>query len=163
MNEGTRPPQSTESRDDSTGDSHSWKCHPVKRRPLISIAVTAFICMITIGVYYAAESLAFASLALIVLVASLARFYLPTQYQLTHDEIIVKSLTQTLRKKWSIYRTVYPDKNGVFISPFIGRSRLENFRGLYLMCPDDNDSVAEFARERIASAHSDGDNTAGES
>lgn len=126
-----------------------WITHPMKRRPMVTAAVTLFIMLITMFVYYAMESRAFAVLALIVLLGSLAKYFLPTKFTLTESKIIIKSTTQTIAKPWSMFRSFYPDKNGVLISPFAEPSRLENFRGLYLMFSENRDEVLNAIREKL--------------
>jgi len=134
------------------GEVLEWTCHPVRRKPLVSVAVSLFIVALTVFVYWSTMSNWFTVLAAVILLASLGKFYLPTRYRLSDKGIIVKSTTQTLHKDWSLYRSYYPDKNGVLLSPFVGPSRLENFRGLYLMASDNLDEVASFVKERIKPA-----------
>lgn len=123
-----------------------WRCHPVKRRPSVSIAVSLFIIVVAMAVFYSTDSRAFTVLALVVMLGSLAKFYFPTSYQLTDEAIRVKTTTTTIIKSWSQYRSFYPDKNGVLLSPFAEPSRLENFRGLYLMFSDNRDEVIAFVQ-----------------
>lgn len=138
--------------DDVDTDRLEWTTHPVQRRPLISAAVSMFIVVVTVGIYFSLDSVGFALLAMLVLFGSLAKFYFPTHYILDRQKITVKTTTQTLHKSWSLYRSSYPDKNGVFVSPFVDRSRLENFRGLYLMCENNRDEVAAYVKTCIATA-----------
>ena len=160
--EPTRSSSSSGERDIATEKTTlGWTVHPVKRKPLLSVGITLLIFVIGLGVYSSTDSAGFAGLALAVLFASLAKFYFPTSYQLTAKEIIVKTSTQTLRKEWKLYRSCYPDKKGVFLSPFEGRSRLENFRGIYLMCNDNIPEVAAFARARMGLAAVGGANETG--
>lgn len=126
-----------------------WTCHPVKRKPLVSALVTLFIFVVVALVFYTTSSRAFGVLAAVVMLASLAKFYFPTTYRLTNDRITIKTTTQTLRKDWSIYRSCYPDKNGILLSPFVRPSRLENFRGIYLMFANNRDEVTEFVKAHI--------------
>jgi hypothetical protein len=126
-----------------------WTTHPVKRKPLVSVLVSLFIIVVVVIVYYIMSSKAFALLALLILFASLAKFYFPTTYRLTHDKITIKTVTQTLHKDWSIYRSCYPDKNGILLSPFVRPSRLENFRGLYLIFANNRDEVTQFVKAHI--------------
>ncbi|MDH4158440.1 MAG: hypothetical protein OEW00_14315 [candidate division Zixibacteria bacterium] len=127
----------------------SWTTHPMLKRPLITVLVTIFILVISMLVYLAMESKAFSVLALVVLFASLARFYLPTRYRLTDRSITIKSLTQTVNKPWSMYRSCYPDKNGILLSPFAEPSRLENFRGIYLLFGNNKEEVTSTVKDRI--------------
>lgn len=128
-----------------------WTCHPVKRRPLVSVLVTVFIFMVVAVIYYSTASRVFGVLAAVVMLASLAKFYFPTTYRLTREKITIKTTTQTLHKDWSIYRSCYPDKNGILLSPFVRPSRLENFRGLYLMFNKNRDEVTSFVKAHIGS------------
>jgi hypothetical protein len=88
-------------------------------------------------------------LAMLIMWGSLAKFYFPTSYQLCESHIIVKTLLQTLKKDWSLYRSCYPDKNGILLSPFAQPSRLENFRGLYLMFEGNNKAVTDCVTARL--------------
>jgi hypothetical protein len=130
-------------------DVLEWTCHPVRRRPLVSLAVTLFVVMIGVVVYMATASNVFTVLTLVVLYASLAKFYFPTHYRFTGHGIEVKTTTQKLFKPWSMYRSMYPDKNGVLFSPFTRPTRLENFRGMYVLFADNRDAVIEYARNHV--------------
>ncbi len=127
----------------------AWTAHPVKRKPLVSILVTAFILVISYLVLASTDSQVFSGLSLVIMFGSLAKFYLPTRYELTNNEIVVKNISYTLRKSWDQYRSFYPDKNGILLSPFKERSRLENFRGLYLMFEKNNQQVTQFVSDHI--------------
>jgi hypothetical protein len=135
--------------EEESGECLEWTCHPVKRNPWKSVAVSALILFFAILVWIGTESRLFTSLSIVILLLSLSKFYLPTGYKLTEKRIYVKSLTQTLVKEWKIYRSFYPDKNGVLLSTFAEPSRLENFRGLYLLFENNRDQVVEFVRNRM--------------
>lgn len=158
----TRPDETTP----DEGDVMQWVCHPLKRKPLVSVAVTAFVMVIIVMVYLLTASHMFALLALVIMIGSLAKFYLPTKFKLSDRGVTIKTTTQTLFKEWKIYRSCYPDKKGILLSPFIEPSRLENFRGLYVMFEGNGELVTSFVRERIERAHQEtpyGSNAAGES
>jgi len=132
------------------GEVLAWTCHKAKRKPLLTAAVSALILAFGIIVFYATErSSIFAGLTLVILFLSLSRFYLPIRYRLTDRRIMIKTMTQTLYKDWSVYRTCYPDKNGILLSPFIQPSRLENFRGIFLLFNDNAQAVTDFVKARI--------------
>ncbi|RKX21049.1 MAG: hypothetical protein DRP35_05035 [Candidatus Zixiibacteriota bacterium] len=130
-------------------NSLKWTVHPVKRRPLISIAVTFFIFLIGYIVNYSTQSQWFTILALVVLFGSLSKFYFPTIYELNNKMIIIKTTTQTLKKEWQLYRSYYPDKNGVLLSPYSEQTRMENFRGIYLMFEKNKDDVLKYIEFHI--------------
>ena len=131
------------------GNVLEWRCHPAARRPWVTAAVTVFLLLLSAIVFFITDSKVFCFLALVVLFASLAKFYFPTGYRMTDKGVRVKTSMQTLDKDWGMYRSYYPDKNGVLLSPFVRRSRLENFRGMYVMFSDNRDEVLAFVREHI--------------
>jgi len=131
------------------GQKLTWVCHPAKKNMRVTILVSLFILVIMVVVYFATYSPFFTILAFVILFGSLASYYFPARYELTEDKIIVKTKMQTQIKTWSQYRTFYPDKNGVLLSPFARPSRLENFRGIYIRFWNNRDEVMAFVRERM--------------
>lgn len=126
-----------------------WTCHPMKRKPLAAAIASLLIVVIAVLVYLATESRMFTVLALVILLLSLAKFYFPTRYRLSDRRIIVKTTTHTLTKEWPMYRSCWPDRNGILLSPFAEQSRLENFRGLFLLFDNNADEVTAFIKARI--------------
>lgn len=135
---------------EDTGEVLEWVSHPVKRRPWVSVGVTVFIVACGAITYASTNSTWFAGLALAILIGSLAKFYFPTRYRLSSRGVTIKTTTQTLTKEWKVYRSCYPDRNGILLSPFEEPSRLENFRGLYLIFNNNADDVTSFVRRHIA-------------
>jgi hypothetical protein len=132
------------------GEVLEWTCHKAKRRPMITLGVTALILLFGIFVYFMTDhSIMFTAFALVVLFLSLARFYLPIRYRLTEKGIAIKSLTQALTREWKMFRTCYPDKNGILLSPFTRPTRLENFRGLFLLFEDNAEEVTDYVRRHL--------------
>jgi hypothetical protein len=126
-----------------------WVSHPAKKNPRVTVMVTLFIVLLIVIVYYLTYSVWFTVLAFMILYGSLSAFYFPTRYKLTEKEIVVKTTLQTLHKQWSQYRSCYPDKNGILLSPFMRPSRLENFRGLYIRFWNNKDEVTAFVKAQI--------------
>ena len=135
------------------GEVLEWTCHPFKRKPLVSVAVILFIVAISVTIYLTTYSRLFTILGLVILLMSLAKFFFPTRFKLSDRGITIKTTTQSLFKDWKIYRSCYPDKKGILLSPFVEPSRLENFRGLYVMFEGNGDEVTSFVRVRIRRAH----------
>lgn len=133
-----------------SGETLEWVSHPVKRRPWVSVAVSVFIVACCAITFVSTGSTWFAGLALAILTGSLAKFYFPTRYRLSSKGVTIKTTTQTLTKEWKLYRSCYPDRNGILLSPFEEPSRLENFRGLYLIFNNNADDVTSFVRRHIA-------------
>jgi len=128
---------------------YEYVCHPAKRDMRITILATFFIVVCIVLVYLISYSMLLVGLAILILFGSLAGFYFPTRYFFYDDHFIVKTTLQSLRKEWAQYRSYYPDKNGVLLSPFGRPTRLENFRGLYIKFAGNRDRVMEIVRSKI--------------
>jgi hypothetical protein len=126
-----------------------WTCHPMKRRPAVTAAVLLFMVLLAALVYVITASRFMTVLALIILFASLAKFFMPTTYRFLERRIAIKTTMQTSYKEWRLFRSYYPDRNGVLLSPFAGPSRLENFRGIYVMFNENRDDVLRIVKTRI--------------
>jgi hypothetical protein len=126
-----------------------YLCHPARRDMRITALATVFIIVCIVLVWLISYSPILVGLAILILFGSLAGFYFPTRYYFYDDHFIVKTTVQSLRKEWSQYRSYYPDKNGVLLSPFGRPTRLENFRGLYIKFAGNRDRVMEIVRSKI--------------
>lgn len=143
--------------EDYGGPVLAWKSHPMKRRPWVTVLVTLFVLVCGIIVYIATEhSQMFTVLALVALYLSLAKFYFPTRYAMNDHGLVIRTTTQKIEKPWSMYRSCYPDKNGVLLSPFAEPTRMENFRGTYILFDKNKEEVVAFIKERINKAASSG-------
>lgn len=108
-----------------------WVALPAKdRKKLIIFIVTlgAFLSF----VYYAAGFYWFI-FSLVTLLLSLSPFYTPTRYTVDKRGVIIKRPLYTRKMDWRKVKRLIIDKNGVFLSPFSAPTRLENFRGVYLI------------------------------
>jgi hypothetical protein len=126
-----------------------YVCHPAKRDMRITALATVFIIICVVVVWLIAYSPFLTALAVLVLFGSLGGFYFPTRYTFYDDHLVVKTTIQTLRKEWTLFRSYYPDKNGVLLSPFGRPTRLENFRGTYIKFERNRDRVMEIVEEKI--------------
>ena len=141
--------EATDQHQQDEGEVLSWTVHPMRRKPWVALLVTVFIFVVSMVAYMTTASKAFGTLALVVLFASLAKFYMPTTFRLSDKRIMIKSTTQTIYKNWLQFRSFYPDKNGVLLSPFSEPSRLESFRGIFLIFDRNKDEVVDFIKPRI--------------
>jgi hypothetical protein len=126
-----------------------YVCHPARRDMRITVLATVFIAVCVVLVWLISYSPLLTFLAVLILFGSLGGFYFPTRYTFYDDHLIVKTTLQTLRKEWSQFRSFYPDKNGVLLSPFARPTRLENFRGLYIKFASNRDQVMQIVRSKI--------------
>jgi hypothetical protein len=133
----------------------SWRCHPARRRPVRAALVAGLHVVVGILLAQYTGSVSFAALLTLVLFLSLSAFFFPTSYRLTDQGVRVKTLVTTFERPWSTYRSYWPDRNGVLLSPFPGRSRLENFRGLFVRFDDNREAVVTFVKRFVAEPERD--------
>ncbi len=134
---------------DSSDTKLEWTVHPIKRNWKVSIGVVAFMVALCAAIYFSFNSLALLALSITILVCSLAPFFFPTTYTLQDDCVIVKSLLRRFSKEWDSFKSYYPDRNGILLSPFPQPSRLENFRGLYVKFDRNKTEVVDFIKQKI--------------
>jgi hypothetical protein len=128
------------------GQILEWVSHPAKRNIRTTVIVTVFLALLLVVIYFMTYSVWFTVLGFMILYGALASFYFPTRYKFSEKELTIKTTLQTLKKQWSQYRSYYPDKNGVLLSPFVRPTRLENFRGIYIRFEKNRDEVVAFVR-----------------
>jgi len=84
------------------------------------------------AVWWNLQSVLLTIVATLVLLGALTSFYLPTTYQVGAEGVAWKRLTGGKKLEWERVRSVADEKEGLFLSPFPVKSRMENFRGIYL-------------------------------
>lgn len=100
---------------------------------------------------YAFGGLFWGIFSLFLLLATTASFYTPTTYLLKQTHIEIKRPLYTQKREWKTLKRVVPDKRGVFLSPFSRPSRLDAFRGFYLLLngSENREEIIRFLREKI--------------
>ncbi|MCE9584784.1 MAG: hypothetical protein K8T20_20020 [Planctomycetes bacterium] len=80
-------------------------------------------------------------LAAVLLPISLAKWFLPTWYQLGPDGVVVRFVGVSTRAPWARYRRFYAHSVGVHLSTFETPSPLDPFRGLFLRFRGNREAV----------------------
>jgi hypothetical protein len=129
---------------------YEWVFFPARANWFVTLLVSLFLFLLLVIVYWLTESRFFTIVGAVVLLASMRSFYFPTTYYLYQDRIKVTYTLSSTTKNWSLYRSVFPERNGVFLSTFARPSRLENFRGLFLRYGDgDPDRILEIVQSKV--------------
>ncbi|MGB9720963.1 MAG: hypothetical protein ACPL28_05735 [bacterium] len=125
-----------------------WKIHPAKENIKKTILSTAFILIfvILIALFY---NLYWALLGLVFLLASLHSYYFPTIYEVTEDEITIKTIFSTQKRKLNEFKKFYIGKNGIHLSPFKHKTFLNNFRGVFLLLPKEHTEIVNFIKDKL--------------
>ncbi len=67
-------------------------------------------------------------------------YFIPINYHLTQEKIVIKKFYHTDRREWKIFRRFFLTRSGAVLSTFATRKRfLDNFRGVQLMLPSDKE------------------------
>ena len=138
----------TESPGQRTDELITWRVHPAKRSLTKAILVSLVILLLTyFSSWYAGKP--FGALAFILLMGSLWPFFVPTKYRITSWG--VEQIRWPVRQKrpWSHFRRYEVDARGILLSPFISPSRLDSFRGMYLLIGNGSQKIQEVVAEQL--------------
>ena len=126
-----------------------WTVYPIKSNWKVSVGLIVFLVILCVAVYFSFDSVTFLLLSAVILICSLSPFFFPTTYMLKDESVVIKSLLRTFSREWGYFKSYYPSKSGVLLSPFSLPSRLENFRGLYIRFSDNRSEVLDFIGRKI--------------
>ncbi len=141
----------------------SWTAWPMLRNPVRASAGLAVIALVAWTLQSWLETGYFTVLAVLLMWGQVAGFYLPTRYSLTEESVLVRGLVSRREKSWGEFRSFHKDREGVLLSPFIGRSRLERFRGVSLQFHDNRDEVMAVVERMIVDREEDNGDVVDES
>lgn len=113
-------------------NSLRWKSHPARERPLATVFVSIFILVIFYFVYTISGEPFMVVVAALIFLVSLTTFFFPTTYNVNEKKVTIKYLFTLKERNLSAFRSVFPGRRGILLSPYLGPTRLENFRGFYL-------------------------------
>lgn len=122
--------------------SLSWVSHPAKERPMAAAVVSVLVLIIFYMVYSMTHNAIMILVAILIFFISLSTFYFPTRYTIDEKKVTIKYLYTVKDRNLSAFRTSYPGRRGILLSPFLQPSRLENYRGFYLR-------YAKFNKEEV--------------
>lgn len=122
----------------------SWRYHPASKNKLKAALAIAAILLFGLFVWWYTQLVIFAVLAAVILTASLGVFFFSTKYTLTEKDLTVEFLGAKQVKKWESFIRAEPDKNGIFLSPFVRKGFLENYRGIFMRYNGNKAEVDDF-------------------
>jgi len=131
------------------------------RSPVRAVLAVAFVVLMAWTMQALFSTTYFTVVAVLLVWGQIAGFFLPTRFSLTGDGVSVRGLVSKREKSWGEFRSHYVDREGVLLSPFIERSRLERFRGVSLQFHGNRDEVVAFVEHMMASDDDTGDSAEG--
>ena len=113
-----------------------WVSHPLKEeRVAKSITLIVIILFVSIIAHTQFESALFGFVALVLLTASMSRYFFPTRYTIDPTNFTVSHAGMNRTYIWSDFRRAVLHPDGIFVSPFAKKNRLDSFRGQFLRTP----------------------------
>ncbi len=126
-----------------------WTAWPAKRSPGRAALAIAFMTLMGWTIQSLFHTGYFTVVAVLLVWGQVASFFLPTTYMLTGETVAVRGLITRRERRWQEFRSYYVDGQGALLSPFVGRSRLERFRGVSLQFHGSRDAVVEFVEKMM--------------
>jgi len=139
-----------------------WTAWPARRSPVRAALALGFLALLGWFVQSAFHAGHFTVLAVLLVWGQVASFFLPTRYALSDEKVAVTGLVARKEKAWSEFRSFLVDREGLLLSPFPGRSRLERFRGLSLQFHGNREEVVAFVERRMPRPENDGEHVGDE-
>ena len=134
----------------SDGQTLQWSVHPLVQEPRLK---SAALCLAVV-VFPLMAALTFAAalygvISLVVLVAALSRYLFPTRYWLDGSGLETDHLWWKRRRTWSDFGCARVHPDGLFLSPFRRPHRLDSFRGEFIRCRGNRESVTSFVERHV--------------
>lgn len=126
------------------------------RSPVRAAVAVAFMVLMAWTIQSLFGTTYFTVVAVLLVWGQVAGFFLPTRFSLTEEGVSVRGLVSRREKGWDEFRSHYVDREGLLLSPFLERSRLERFRGVSLQFHGNRDEVVEFV-DRMMDRRADAD------
>ncbi len=118
-----------------------WQSWPLKDRPLAGVAAAAAVVLVSAGAALLGEHVVFGLLALVILMGSLNPFFSPTRYRIDGEKVVASRWPVQKIRTWAEIRSCFVDRHGATLSPFVGKSFLEPYRGVRLLFRGNRDEV----------------------
>ncbi len=128
-----------------------WTAHPARTRPR-DLALVLSVVLLTMGAVLSAfQSLFFALLSAMILIASVASFLFPTRYQLNAWGVRQSRLGQRRARPWKELRRLELGGRAALVSPFARASWMDRYRGITLLFDGaDRSAVVALLQEQLA-------------
>ena len=111
---------------------YRWTAFPLRESPHKGVLFWVVMVVTVWAVYWNVGSILLTVFAAALLLVTLSSFYLPTHYSIDEIGVSVRRVAYNRRLSWVRIRSVFDERDGLFVSPFPVKSRMENFRGVYL-------------------------------
>jgi len=138
-----------EKMNDSAGEL-TWRAHPARQRPgaavlaALAVGAVAGACWLAGGPWWGLG-------AVVVMVASLSRFFFPSRFAIDGRGVTASYLFGSRHFDWPRIRRFRYDRFGVYLSTRSRQSRLDAYRGMHLLFGTVGDDVLRCVRAHMRS------------
>ena len=126
-----------------------WVCHPIRHAHKKTVLLAIVLVLTAALIYLNTHSIGWTVFSVLVLLLGVIDFIAPMEFHVDEWGVRSRIFFYRRRKPWSAFRTYHPDQNGVLLSPFSKKSRLETFRGMYIRFADNRKEIMPLIRERL--------------
>ncbi len=117
---------------ESSIEEFKWQAHPARERPRAALLAGAII--VALGaVVWVSFGAVWAVGSVLLLVASLSRFFLASRFSIDGDGISARYPLRRARLRWAEIRRFVQDHHGGYLSTRARPSRLDAYRGMHLL------------------------------
>lgn len=110
-----------------------WRSWPLIERPLVSLVLGCFLVLLALVLWNLTviqwQTPFYYYLGMLLVLGNLLPYFIPTDYELYEDSILVRYVVIKIARKYSDFGCFYRDKRGIMLSTFKLPRRLDAFRG----------------------------------
>lgn len=139
----------------------AWEAWPLRRSPGRGALAAAVVTGSVWGVAAWTSSPWLTAFAAVVLVVSVAPFFVRTGYRLSDEGVEVRRPWRRRSRPWNDFRGVLAGRDLVVLSPFERRTWLEAVRGETLLLEDNRGEVLEYVEEMVGRKAGSGERGSG--
>ncbi len=127
-----------------------WSVHPAKEDYNKTVLSLIFIIgfLMFVSIFY---GLFLGILGFVILFVSLYSYFFPSYYEVDQDQVLIRNIFITQRRRLAEFKKVYHGKNGILLSPFRRKTFLNQFRGVFLLLPKERQAIEDYVRGLIES------------
>ena len=134
----------------SDAQTLQWSVHPLVeearfKSATLCLTLVAFPALATLSF----DGVLYGVISLVTLVAAMSRYLFPTRYRLDGSGLETEHLWWKKRRTWSDFGRARIRRDGLFLSPFERPHRLDSFRGEYIRCRGNQQSVVSFVEQHV--------------
>ena len=130
-------------------DEIQWVIQPFKFNKLKGYMVLLFIIVLSILIGYLMGEKIYGGIAFLILGFSILPYFLPVRFRLSNEGVEKEIVGFKVKKRWEELKKYEIDRNGILLSPFLKRTLLDFYRGIYLRLKDDKEFVIEFIKKKM--------------